>query len=155
MKCKITNKQITPFMSFGNMPIANGFLKKEDFNKEFFFEMEVGFSEDLSLFQLNDHPKPESMFNENYPFYTGSSEYMKSHFKEFSNYVKNEHMGSNSKIIEIGSNDGTLLKNFIKNKDNILGIEPSKNVALKSIAEGVPTLNDFFSFENVSKLKKF
>jgi len=155
MKCKITNKQITPFMSFGNMPIANGFLKKEDFNKEFFFEMEVGFSEDLSLFQLNDHPKPESMFNENYPFYTGSSEYMKSHFKEFSNYVKNEHMGSNSKIIEIGSNDGTLLKNFIKNKDNILGIEPSKNVALKSIAEGVPTLNEFFSFENVSKLKKF
>ena len=155
MKCKITNKQITPFMSFGNMPIANGFIKKEDFDKEFFFEMQVGFSEDLSLFQLNDHPKPESMFNENYPFYTGSSEYMKSHFKEFSKYMKNEHMNSNSKIIEIGSNDGTLLKNFIENKENILGIEPSKNVAAKAIVEGVPTLNEFFNLENVSKLKKF
>ena len=44
-------------MTFGKMPIANGFLKKKDFNKEFFFEMEVGFS-NLSLFQLNDHPKP-------------------------------------------------------------------------------------------------
>ena len=33
--------------------------------------MEVGFNEELSLFQLNDHPKPEKMFNENYPFFTG------------------------------------------------------------------------------------
>ena len=155
MKCKITNKDINPFMSFGKMPIANGFIKKEDFINEFFFEMEVGFSEELSLFQLNDHPKPESMFNANYPFYTGSSEYMKKHFKEFSNYIKSEHLNSNSKIIEIGSNDGTLLKNFINNKENILGVEPSKNVADKAISEGIPTLNEFFNYENASKLKNF
>ena len=37
MKCKVTNKTIKPFMSFGKMPLANGFLKKEDFGKEFFF----------------------------------------------------------------------------------------------------------------------
>ena len=43
--------------------------------------MEVGFNEQLSLIQLNDHPKPEEMFNKNYPFFTGSSEYMKKHFK--------------------------------------------------------------------------
>ena len=41
------------------MPIANGFLKKKYFKKEFLFEMEVGFSKDISLFQLNDHPKPD------------------------------------------------------------------------------------------------
>ena len=38
MKCKITNKEIKPFMSFGKMPIANGFIRKEDFESEFFFE---------------------------------------------------------------------------------------------------------------------
>ena len=37
MHCKITNSQLSPFMSFGKMPIANGFLEKENFNKEFFF----------------------------------------------------------------------------------------------------------------------
>ena len=37
MRCKITNKQLNPFMSFGKMPIANGFLNKNDFSKEFFF----------------------------------------------------------------------------------------------------------------------
>jgi len=155
MKCKITKKKIEPFMSFGNMPIANGFVKKDDFKKEFFFKMEVGFSNELSLFQLNDHPKPESMFNDQYPFYTGSSEYMKNHFKKFSDFVKKKILNGNSKIIEIGSNDGTLLKNFFENKENILGIEPSKNVADKAISDGVPTLNQFFNTENASRLKNF
>ena len=155
MKCKITNKKIEPFMSFGDMPIANGFIEKKNFEKEFFFKMEVGFSEELSLFQLNDHPKPESMFNDQYPFYTGSSEYMKSHFKNFSEFVKKNFLKTNSKIIEIGSNDGTLLKNFFENKENVLGIEPSKNVAEKAISEGVPTLNQFFNTENISQLKNF
>ena len=36
MNCKITNKKITPFMSFGKMPIANGFIEKKDFDNEFF-----------------------------------------------------------------------------------------------------------------------
>ena len=50
--------------------------------------MEVGFNEQLSLFQLNDHPKPEEMFNKNYPFFTGSSEYMKKHFKNYAKFAK-------------------------------------------------------------------
>ena len=61
MICKITGKKIKPFMSFGTMPVANGFLYKKNFKKEFFFKMEVGFSKELSLFQLNDHPKPSLM----------------------------------------------------------------------------------------------
>ena len=44
MICKITKKKLKPFMTFGKMPIANGFIKKKYFKKEYFFEMEVGFS---------------------------------------------------------------------------------------------------------------
>ena len=91
MRCKITNKKIKPFMSFGKMPIANGFLKKNDFKKEFFFEMQVGFSKELSLFQLNDHPKPTSMFNKNYPFFTGSSKGMVKHFKDYATWIKKNY----------------------------------------------------------------
>src|SRR6056300_879932 len=122
MICKITNKRIKPFMSFGLMPIANGFLEKKYFKKEFLFNMEVGFSKEISLFQLNDHPKPKLMFNKNYPFFTSSSKYMVNHFKKY--YFKDT-----KKIIEIGSNDGTLLKNFKSSNTEILGIEPSRNVA--------------------------
>ncbi len=154
MKCKITGKTIKPFMSFGKMPIANGFIERKNFSEEFFFDMEVGFNDELSLFQLNDHPKPEKMFNQNYPFFTGSSEYMKDHFKIYADFVK-KYIKTNSKIIEIGSNDGTFLKNFDKNSSQIIGFEPSKNVADISLKNGIPTLNSFFNKESVKNLKDY
>ncbi len=101
-------------MSFGRMPIANGFLEKKNFKNEFFFKMEVGFSKDVSLFQLNDHPKPKKMFNKNYPFFTGSSKGMINHFKEYSNWIKKNYLKKSSNLIEVGSNDGTFLS-FFKN----------------------------------------
>ena len=152
MKCKITNKEILPFMSFGKMPIANGFIKKENFKEEFFFEMEVGFSEELSLFQLNDHPSPEKMFNETYPFFSGSSEYMQKHFKKYAEDLKHRFKKNNIKIIEIGSNDGTMLKNFNTNNYQSLGFEPSKNVSDVAIKNGLNSINKFFNQKNVSKL---
>ena len=152
MKCKLTNKDIVPFMSFGKMPLANGFLNKDAFNTEYFFEMEVGFSEDLSLFQLNDHPKPEKMFNKKYPFYTGSSELMKLHFKKYADWIKSEFLKSNSKLIEIGSNDGTFLSNF-KNYDiDCVGFEPSENVALKAKKNNIKTINCFFNTLRIKKI---
>ena len=110
-------------MSFGQMPIANGFLKKKYFKKEFLFKMEVGFSKDISLFQLNEHPKPTLMFNKNYPFFTSSSKYMIKHFRDYSKWIKKYYYKNTKNIIEIGSNDGTFLKNFKSNKTNILGID--------------------------------
>jgi len=155
MKCKVTKKKIEPFMSFGSMPIANGFIKKDQFNNEFFFNMEVGFSEDLSLFQLNDHPKPNMMFNENYPFFTGSSEQMKIHFKNYADWIKKYHQNKIKNVIEIGSNDGTFLKNFISTGCNALGFEPSKNVASRAIKNNINTINQFFNKSSVANQKKF
>ena len=155
MKCKLTNKDLKPFMSFGKMPLANGFLDKNQFDKEYFFNMEIGFSEELSLFQLNDHPRPEKMFNDTYPFFTGSSEYMKLHFKKFSGWIKSNFLKSNSKLIEIGSNDGTFLNNFKDSEIDYVGFEPSKNVAQKAKKNNIKTINSFFNKKNIEILKDF
>ena len=132
MKCKVTNKTIKPFMSFGKMPLANGFLKKEDFDKEFFFNLEVGFSKELSLFQLNEFPNPTKMFHENYPFFSGSSEHMKKHFFNYFNWITKNYLNGKSNIIEIGSNDGTMLLNFKNEGFDYIGFEPSMSVAKKA-----------------------
>ena len=142
-------------MSFGRMPIANGFLKENNFKKEFFFNLEVGFSKKISLFQLNDHPKPKQMFNINYPFFTGSSKGMIKHFKNYADWVKKNYGRDLNNLIEIGSNDGTFLENFKKNKVNTIGFEPSKNVAILSKKKGIKTINKFFNFNNVKNLKKY
>jgi len=155
MKCKITGKRIEPFMSFGKMPIANGFLNEDKFKEEFFFEMEVGFSKDVSLFQLNDHPNPKMMFNKNYPFFTGSSQQMKLHFKNYANWIKKYHPNKIKNIIEIGSNDGTFLKNFNSDEYNTLGFEPSENVAKRASKDGINTISEFFDKRAATQQKNF
>ena len=141
-------------MSFGKMPIANGFLDKKNFKNEFFYKLEVGFSKKLSLFQINNHPKPSQMFNKNYPFFSGSSKGMINHFRKFSKWIKKNYGRKLNNLVEIGSNDGTFLKNFQKDKTNVVGFEPSKNVADFAVKKGIKTINKFFTFNNVKKLKK-
>ena len=155
MKCKITNEKMEPFMSFGKMPAANGFLEKKDFKSEFFYHMEVGFSKKISLFQLNKFSNPKKIHNEKYPFYTSSSEYMKVHFKKYAEWLQKNYLKSNSKLIEIGSNDGTLLKNFSKTNIDYVGFEPSINLSKQAINKNVKTINAFFNKESIKNLKNF
>jgi methylation protein EvaC len=137
------------------MPISNLFLKEKDFKSEFFYNLEASFSEKISLFQINDHPKPKMMFNENYPFYTSSSNYMKKHFCNYANWAKKKYLNSNSKIIEIGSNDGTFLQNFTKTEIDHLGFEPSRNVSNVAKKKKINSVPYFFSYKNISKAEKF
>ena len=154
-KCKVTTKDLVSIMSFGKMPIANGFIDKNGFDKEFFFEMEIGFNEELSLLQLIDHPEPEAMFNKNYPFFTSSSKYMISHFKNYSQWISKNYGSNLKKIIEIGSNDGTFLKNFNNTNIQSIGFEPSLNVSEEAIKQGINSKNSFFNLDSIEEEKKF
>ena len=116
-------------MSFGRMPMANGFLLKKDFKKEFFYNLKVGFNEQNFLFQVGDYPKSSKIFNNKYPFFTHKSKFMKEHFKKFFIWLEKNYLKKSDKIIEIGSNDGTFSLYFAKKKYEILGFEPSLNVA--------------------------
>ena len=155
MKNNYSKSDVNPFMTFGKMPIANGFLGQKDFDKEFFFEMKVGFDETLSLFQLLEHPKPKMMFNENYPFFTQSSKFMIKHFEDYAKWVKQRFFNNTKKIIEIGSNDGTFLQNFTKDNLEVYGFEPSKNVSDIAKTKGINSINDFFNSETITQIKNY
>ena len=134
------------------MPLANGFIKKNEKKNEYFYNLKTAFNESLSLFQLVECPNPKKMFNSSYPFYTSSSSFMIKHFKEFSNICKKRFLKKNSLILEIGSNDGTFLCNFDKNKS--FGFEPSASVHKKAKKKGLNSINKFFNQKNISSLKK-
>jgi len=153
MRCKVQGTKIKTFMSFGKMPMANFFLKKKDFKNEFYYNLEVGFNPKNYLLQVNNHPKSNNLFNNKYPFYTNKSSYMVKHFKKYYQFVKKKYLKSSSKVIEIGSNDGSLLKNFKKYKH--IGFEPSANVAKFSKKYGINVYAGFFNKNNVKKFKQF
>ena len=147
-KCKVTGQKIPIIFNFGKMPIANNFSNKVD--KKNLYEMKIAFNESNGLFQLVSAPNPKKLFNDSYAFMSSTSNSMKIHFKKIANSIK-KMMKKNSKIMEIGCNDGIFLQNF-RNFEH-LGIEPSKNVCSVSRSKKLKVLNSFFS-EKLIKQKK-
>ena len=154
-KCNITNQKLKAFMSFGKMPLANGFIEKKNFKQEKFYELKIGFNEKISLFQVLNIPKFSNTIYKNYPFFTHKSKFMINHFNNCAKWLKNNFLGSKANLIEIGSNDGTMLKNFKNSSIKAIGIDPSKNVAKFANRNGVKTLDIFFNKKNLNKLKKY
>ena len=132
-------------MSFGRMPIANGFLSPDQFADEYFFELQVAFCPSCGMVQLADQVDPGKMFHENYAFFSSTSSRMAVHFKQLADFLMEGHMKTpNPFVVEIGSNDGIMLQHFSNAGLRHLGIEPSHNVAKAAIDKGIQTISRFF-----------
>lgn len=143
--CRLCGAAIEPFIALGPMPAANGFLREEDYPDEYFFELSAAFCDRCAMPQLVEGIAPEMMFHDRYPFFTSSSAWMTGHFRDLATQVMREHLkGPDSFVVEIGSNDGTLLENFVAAGVRHLGVEPSGNVAAAAEEKGVRTLRRFF-----------
>jgi methylation protein EvaC len=147
--CLVCYSKIEPFMTFGQQPIANGFLTEDQIKSEYFFEMEVAFCSNCGMFQLIEQPAAEKMFHENYAFFSSQSKYMQTHFKEFAEFVMSKYFNGRKDpfVVELGSNDGIMLRNFKNAGFRHLGIEPSENVAEVARLEGIESLSEFFDLE--------
>jgi methylation protein EvaC len=134
-------------IDFGRQPLGNGFLLPDQFEDEHFFPMRVGFSDKSMMLQLIDQPAPELMFHENYAFLSGTSKHMEQHFREFAQQLMGSKCLDNDDpfVVELGCNDGIMLKNFAQSNVRHLGIEPAKNVATIANGKGVRTLSEFFT----------
>lgn len=144
-KCKVCDLSVEPFVSFGKMPIANGFLMPQQFDTEYFFELSVGFCPRCKMVQLMEQPKQEMMFHENYAFFSSTSNRMATHFKEFADFIKKNYLKSKDPFVaEIGSNDGIMLTNFASAGIRHLGVEPSANVAEVARSKGINSISKFF-----------
>jgi SAM-dependent methyltransferase len=153
-QCRITGEPLIKVVNFGRQPLGNGFLLPEQFPGEYFYPMEVGFAETSMMFQLIEQPAPEKMFHEQYAFYSSTSRAMERHFGEFASSVMQSGYLSKAKpfVVELGCNDGIMLKHFAKTGMHHLGIEPSLNVAAVANSQGIRTLSEFFAEDVAEKI---
>jgi methylation protein EvaC len=144
--CRVCSAKIAPFMSFGRMPIANGFLRPDEARDEYFFELASAFCTACGMFQLMEQPQPEKMFHEQYAFYSSTSCYMQRHFESFAHGVINGVLVGRDDpfVVELGSNDGIMLRHFRERGIRHLGVEPSANVADVARQQGISTISAFF-----------
>jgi methylation protein EvaC len=152
--CVVCGSKLTPVISFGRQPIANNFLAQAEFQKEYFFELKLSACDECKMVQIEDQPAPEQMFNEKYAFFSGTSHHMGMHFKKFADQMWNSYLSQikDPLVIEIGSNDGIMIKNFKERGVRHLGIEPSANVAKVAMEKGIDTWVRFFNEETAKEI---
>lgn len=150
--CGNCSTPIFPVIDFGNMPLANSF-RDPTVDNSFRFRMSAGFCTACLLFQLNEFPSAEQMFNVEYPFFTGLSQGMIKHFELYAEDLQ-KFVPENGLVIEIGSNDGTLLNHFARRNRRVLGIDPSASAARKAQASGIPTIVEFLSNKVGMRIEK-
>ncbi len=145
---------MAPFMTFGRMPIANGFLTEDQIPSEYFFELAPAFCSECGTFQLLEQPAAERMFHGQYPFFSSSSLHMQRHFKQFADLVISRILAGRRDpfVVELGSNDGIMLRHLKDAGYRHLGIEPSDNVANLARSRGIETISEFFDQALAAKL---
>jgi len=149
------NKNLKRVVSLGYQPLANNLLIKKNSDCEL-YPLEMNYCENCYNCQLSVVVDPKKMFS-NYLYLSSTSKSFRKHFEDAAvKYIK-EFKLSNKKsyIIDIGSNDGVALKPFKDKKfNNILGIEPAKNLAKLSNKNKIKTFNGFLEKKNIKKIKK-
>jgi len=154
MKCKVCKNQIHQIIDFGPMPIANGFVANISKDK-YRFDLSLNFCPKCYMVQIGEVVKPTLMFNDQYHFLSSTSQSMEKHFKDVAGEIIKRIKGKNDPlVVEIGSNDGIMLKHIAAKRIRQLGIEPSGNVAAMSRKYGVVAIEKFFNQETAREIVK-
>lgn len=149
--CK--GKDIKKIISLSSTPPANAFLSKTDLKKkEPFFPLQVNFCTDCGQLQLTHVVSPELLFR-NYVYVSSTSPVFVAHFQEYAeDLIKRFKLNKNSFVIDIGSNDGILLRPLKKTSIKVLGVDPAIDIAKEATRTGIETLPDFMDKKLAKKI---
>ena len=155
MNCRFCQNLLKEeFVNLGVMAPANSYVLKKDIKKKHSeYPLRILVCEICWLVQTEDFANKEEFFSENYAYFSSTSQSWLNHAKEYSEkIIKLENIGRNSFVIEVASNDGYLLKNFIDKKIPCLGIEPTLSTAKKAEELGITSEKIFLTKENAYKI---
>ena len=140
-------------LDLGVQPLANNLLQPGDLEKlEPRFPLRVAVCHQCWLLQITDTVPPVSLFSE-YLYFSSFSDSLLQHAKNAAeSHIREFRLGPSHLVVEIASNDGYLLKNFVAAGIPCLGIEPAENIAAVAVQKGVPTLSEFFNGALAEKL---
>ena len=143
---------IKKFLDLGLQPLANKYLTKKDLVKkkvEYYYHLEIGFNLTSKLVSILNTVPSKKMFDKKYPYRASMSQTMLNSFKKLSKNITK--VFKPKLIMEIGSNDGSFVKNFPKKK--IICVEPCSNVAKITQKKGYKTFCNFWNMKLAKKIK--
>lgn len=153
-KCRICdNNKLIKYLDLGKQPLANSFLNFPEIKKEKKYPLQMNFCDKCFLSQLSIVINPKYIFSD-YDYLSSSSKPLQKHYSQLcAEITKKFKINKNDPIIDIGCNDGILLKSYAKKFKNLIGVEPS-NASSYIRDKRIYLFKDFFS-KSVSRKIKF
>lgn len=146
-RCRSCRKEgLQVFLDLGSSPLADHLLRREDLQlPEPKYPLQVAFCPACALVQILETVAPAELFCNRYPYYSSFSPALLRHSREnVTDLIHSRGLNSRSFVVELASNDGYLLKNYVAGGIPCLGVDPAEGPAEAAVASGVPTLCDFF-----------
>lgn len=151
--CLVCKKpQVEEFLDLGVVPLANALLDRPPARAadEARFPLRVGYCHACHAVQLLHLVPPEQLFS-NYFYESSFSDAFVAHARGYADHLTQRlQLNQSSFVVEVASNDGYLLKNFVAAGVPCLGVEPAQNIAAKANARGIPTMARFFDPETAA-----
>lgn len=147
MKCRHCNNNLQyQFLDLGFAPPSNAYLTEEALTQaEMYLPLKLYVCEQCWLVQTEDYTQAEALFSTDYAYFSSTSSGWLAHAKEYvEGKISSLGLDANSFVIEVASNDGYLLRNFVEQGIPCLGIEPTDNTAEAAEKLGIPVLREFF-----------
>ncbi len=153
-RCRFCGATLTEtFVDLGMSPLCESFVTKVDLGSpEIFYPLHVRVCLECFLVQLPAFVEPDEIFTE-YAYFASYSDSWVRHAQEYATEISERlQLSAERHVIEIASNDGYLLRHFDAMDIPVLGVEPARNVAGTAIADGIPTVTEFFGEELAREL---
>lgn len=148
MNCRHCSAPLShTFLDLGFAPPSNSYLRREDLGKpEKYYPLKIKVCDQCWLVQTEDYAQPDELFGCDYAYFSSTSSSWLAHAVKYAEkMVRKLGLTQSSRVIEIASNDGYLLKNFMASGIPCLGIEPTASTAVVAESLGIPVMREFFS----------
>lgn len=156
MKCRHCQRPLgAPFLDLGYAPPSNAYLVAAQLNEpELFFPLKLRVCEQCWLVQTEDYARADELFSHDYAYFSSVSNTWLAHASRYVEEISARlGLGAESFVVEVASNDGYLLKNFVAAGVPCLGIEPTASTADAAEAVKVPVLREFFGKSLAERLR--
>jgi SAM-dependent methyltransferase len=147
MNCRhCGNKLILTFLDLGHAPPSNAYRTLEELSQpERYYPLKIKVCEQCWLVQTEDYAQADELFSPDYAYFSSTSSGWLAHAEHYSKQITERlSLNKNSLVIEVASNDGYLLKNFVESGIPCLGVEPTTSTATAAEKLGVPVVREFF-----------
>lgn len=152
-----SSTRLEPFLDLGETPLSDALVNDEvvaDPGLEEYFPLAVAFCPDCALVQITEDVDPGKLFVDNYLYFSSFSDHLLKHSRDHAlSLIENRNLSGDSLVVELASNDGYLLKNFVDAGVPAVGFDPAPDQAAAAREIGVETIEAFFGLESAKVLR--